>query len=191
MIIAGPNGAGKSTSAPLLLPPGFPFINADDIAAGLAREERRDWVAGRLLLKEWQIFERERRDFAVETTLASRSLAARLDRARKQGYRCRLIYLWLASSDLAVARVAERVRAGGHHVPEDIIRRRYHTGVRNLFGIYLPIVDDWLVFNNTWVDNPVLVASGEGSDASIIVDSQVWQRVREQSRSAERNVPAE
>jgi predicted ABC-type ATPase len=88
-----------------------------------------------------------RASFAFETTLASRSFARRIEAMRKEGYRFHLMYLWLRSPDFAVARVAQRVRTGGHHVPEETIRRRYGRGLKNFFELYRPIADVWRCYN--------------------------------------------
>ncbi len=86
---------------------------------------------------------KEKRNFAFETTLAGRSLAPWLARLIDDGYEFHLVYLWLPSADLAVARVADRVRMGGHHVPEETIRRRYRAGLRNFFRLYMQLATLW------------------------------------------------
>ena len=130
VIIAGPNGAGKSTAAPVLLKETFAtpeFVNADVIAQGLSgfAPENSAFEAGRIMLRRLRQLARERRSFAFETTLASRSFAPWIEKERGRGYQFILTFLWLSSADLAVQRVKERVRLGGHSVPEDVVRRRY------------------------------------------------------------------
>lgn len=166
VMIGGPNGAGKSTCAPALLPDGVPYVNADEIAKGLDDCDGRNVRAGRLLFAEWDRLARERADFAVEMTMASRSLAARIRHLREIGYRFDLIYLTLPSVDLAIARVAARVRAGGHDIPESTIRRRYALGPRHFQELYRPLADAWYVYQNVEPGRPKAVAcsSDEAAD---------------------------
>lgn len=137
MILAGPNGAGKSTAAPELLQGELSvseFVNADVIARGLSAfdPDRAAIAAGRVMLVRLNELARQRATFAFETTLASRSFAPWLRGLRTSGYAVHLVFLWLSSPDLAVQRVADRVRSGGHDVPPGTIRRRYGAGVRNV-----------------------------------------------------------
>lgn len=147
-VIAGPNGAGKPTFATEFLP-GFAecreFVNADLIAADLSpfAPETQAIRAGKLLLARIKELSEAGQDFAFETTLAGRSYAALLNNLRKLGYDIELFFLWLPSADLAVRRVANRVRQGGHSVPEQTVRRRYVAGLRNLFAIYRPLIDSF------------------------------------------------
>src|SRR5712692_3230128 len=139
VVVAGPNGAGKSTTAPRLLQEALTvseFVNADPIAIGLSafRPQSVAMAAGRVMLTRMKALARARSDFAFETTLASRSFVPWLSALRAAGYRVHLAFLSLPSSDLAVARVAERRRQGGHDVPELVIRRRFGAGLRNFFG---------------------------------------------------------
>ena len=139
IIIAGPNGAGKSTLAPLLLRDKLKlteYVNADTIALGLSAfaPENAAMEAGRVMLNRLHDLAAQRKSFAFETTLATRSYAKWLKALMEQGYDVHLIYLWLRSPEIAIARVQERVRAGGHDVPEATIRRRYKRGVENFFA---------------------------------------------------------
>jgi predicted ABC-type ATPase len=161
VVIAGPNGAGKSTVARAVLRNALlvnDFVNADAIAAGLSAffPEAVAVAAGRVMLKRIGELARERRDFAFETTLASRTFAPWLRKLQSQGYRFDLVYLWLATAELAVARVGERVRRGGHAVADDIVRRRYDRGLINFLGIYGGFADSWLMVDNS--ARPRLVA---------------------------------
>lgn len=146
VIIAGPNGAGKSTVAPGLIHQWLgiaQFVNADMIAAGLSAFDTDSVAleAGRIMLRRIEELADRRSDFAFETTLASRSFAPWNVERRLEGYRAHLVFLWLPSPELALARVANRVLEGGHNVAENVVRRRYHRGLVNLFDLYLPIVD--------------------------------------------------
>lgn len=184
IVVAGPNGSGKSTSAPHLLRDALAvseFVNADPIAAGLSafRPESVAMAAGRIMVTRIQQLAAERANFAFETTLASRSFAHWLEELKRGGYRVSLLFLWLDSADLAVSRVAERVRLGGHHVPEEVVRRRYERGLRNFFQRYSTITDHWQLFDNSRVGRPRLVAAGEGRSVSSLADPVLWQKLRE------------
>ena len=153
VIIAGPNGAGKSTLAPALLRDTlkvFEYVNADTIAEGLSAfaPEDASFDAGRVMLGRLHDLAEQEKDFAFETTLASRFYARWLTELKDtSGYRVNLVFLWLREPDLAVARVAGRVKLGGHSIPEDTIRRRFDRGRKNFFELYLPIADSWRVFD--------------------------------------------
>ena len=154
VVLAGPNGAGKSTTAAAILREALAvheFVNADTIAQGLSAfdEPAAAIRAGRIMLERIRQLGRERQDFAFETTLASRSLAHWIAHLRIQGYRVEIVFLRLASAELAVARVACRVRSGGHGVPEAIIRRRFERGLKNLHELYLPLADSCLVLDSS------------------------------------------
>lgn len=151
IILGGPNGAGKSTAAAHLLPPDLTFVNADEVAEGLPGypSPEVDREAGRLVLAQMDDLEARRESFAIETTLAGRGLAARVARLKRSGYRFRLVFVWSPSADFCVLRVAARVRAGGHAIPEPTIRRRYAAGLANLFGLYQPLADKWAVYDGS------------------------------------------
>ena len=180
LVIAGANGSGKSTSAPAILPPGVPYINADVIAEGLtdATGSARDMQAGRLLLAEWQRLESLQEDFAVETTLANRSLATRITRLQMAGYKFHLLFFWLSSADLAVARVAERVQRGGHHIPEPVIRRRYTSGLKNFFALYSALAESWRVFDNSRPGEMRLVAAGQSGQVRQVYEAAMWEQIK-------------
>src|ERR1700761_957880 len=153
-VIAGPNGAGKSTMAQVLLSEEFhcaEFVNADVIARGLSafNPEGAALEAGRVMLQRLDELARQRVDFAFETTLASRTFAPRIRKSQEEGYKCHLFFAWLPHPDMAVDRVASRVAAGGHHVPEADIRRRYERGVANFLHLYMELADVWEVYDNS------------------------------------------
>ena len=161
IIIAGPNGAGKTTFAREFLPneAGCPqFLNADLIAAGLApfAPESAALPAARLMLAELERHFQTGQSFAFETTLSGRAYLRHIARWRAAGYRVELIFLRLASADEAVARVAQRVKQGGHHIPEAVIRRRFAGGLDNLSRHYAPAVDAWALYDNSG-EEPILL----------------------------------
>ena len=187
VVIAGPNGAGKTTTAPRLLQDALTvveFVNADPIAAGLSAFRPRSVAiaAGRVMVARMRALARARRDFAFETTLASRSFAPWLTSLRASGYRVHVAFLSLSGPDLAVARVTERVRRGGHDVPEAVVRRRFVTGLKNLFALYLALADTWQVFDNSAAEAPRLIATGRAGEPPAIVDAEAWTRLEEGQR---------
>ena len=176
VVISGPNGAGKSTIATRLIPPTMEFVNADEIAKTLAETvtDGINFRAGRIALQRLDELEAERADIAIETTLASRTLAPRIQRLRANGYRFSLYYVWVPSPDLSIERVAERVRKGGHDIPEDVIRRRYKSGLENFFNIYQPLSDRWRMINNSIVGQPRIIARG----VLQVKDAPLWQQLQ-------------
>jgi predicted ABC-type ATPase len=180
VIIAGPNGSGKSTCAVLLLQDTMHFVNADMIAQEMTGivGTIADIGAGRVLLGHLDELTETRKDFAIETTLATKTLADRACLWREQGYQVHLIFLYLPSEDLAVQRVAFRVMNGGHDVPEKTIRRRFRVGLRNLFRIYTPVVDTWRVYDNSKGFDPELIASGAMGQVRKVLNPELWRSLR-------------
>jgi predicted ABC-type ATPase len=184
-VIAGPNGAGKSTAAAALLPEGLPFLNADEIARALPGypSQAADILAGRQLLASMNLLERERTSFAVETTLASRTLAPRIARLRRSGYFFELVFLWTPSADFSIERVAGRVRLGGHSIPEKTIRRRYKAGLENLFQSFLPMADAWRVYDNSQFPEARLISEGTVGRVERVLDQETWMMICNGARS--------
>jgi predicted ABC-type ATPase len=183
IVLAGPNGAGKTTAAPRLLRDVFgvaEFVNADTIAQGLAGfdPELVALEAGAVMFDRIRQLSLLRRNFAFETTLASRSLAPWIADAMQAGYNFRLVFLWLPSADLAVQRVMDRVRFGGHSVTEMTVRRRYERGLRNFFHLYQPMATTWRMYDNTEVSDMRLIAEGRSSANATISDRPLWERIR-------------
>jgi predicted ABC-type ATPase len=185
-VIAGPNGAGKTTFASEFLPDFVQcreFLNADLIAAGLSpfAPETQNVRAGRLLLERIGELASERADFGFETTLSGRTYVKLLGDLRQNGYRVVLFFLWLPSADMAVARVENRVKQGGHSVPLDDIRRRYTAGVRNLFRLYRPILDGWWLYNASSLP-PKLIAAKE-RDQLTVKQKRLYRRIEQQAEN--------
>lgn len=171
-IIAGPNGAGKTTFALRFLPEIAGcrnFVNADMIARGISplNVETAAIQAGRYFLAQIESRMRKRETFAFESTLSGRAYARWITAARKRGYKVSLYYLWIPSVRLALKRIEERVRRGGHNIPADVVRRRYGRGVANLFRYYMPLADYVAIFDNSsaW---PELVFEKHGADQDIV-----------------------
>jgi predicted ABC-type ATPase len=142
IVLGGPNGAGKSTVAPRLLRDTLgvmAFVNADDIARGLSgfAPEAVALRAGRLMLERIAELTRERATFAFESTLAGLGMREVLARCRHAGYRIHVLYLWLPSPEVALARVRQRVAAGGHNIPERDVRRRWARSLVNFMRTYM------------------------------------------------------
>jgi predicted ABC-type ATPase len=184
VVLAGPNGAGKSTCAPYLLKCALAvhdFVNADTIAQGLSayRPETATVTAGRVMLERLRTLAGLRRDFGFETTLSGRLHARWLKQHQSAGYRTHLIFLSLPSADLAIARVTDRVRRGGHQVPDAVVRRRFVAGLRNLFSVYMPAVDAWSVYDNADVVSPRLIASRAFGASAVIADAEAWKSLED------------
>ena len=184
VILAGPNGAGKSTAAPALLHGTLAvdeFVNADVIAHRLSASDPYSVAiaAGRVMLARLSELAERRISFAFETTLASRTLAPRLRDLRASGYQIHLLFLWLPSADFAIERVADRVRAGGHDVPAETVRRRYHSGLRNLFDLYEPLVSSWGLYDSSGPE-PRLIAERLETLALKVYDDGIWAAVKPQ-----------
>ena len=186
-VIAGPNGAGKTTFASEFLPDFVQcreFLNADLIAAGLSpfTPESQNVRAGRLLLERIGELAKERADFGFETTLSGRTYVKLLGDMKSSGYRVVLFFLWLPNAEMAVARVANRVKQGGHNVPPDDIRRRYAAGVRNLFRLYRPILDGWWLFDASQLP-PKLIASEERKKLTV-KQKRLFGRIERQAEES-------
>ena len=177
-VIGGCNGAGKTTASLNILPEILDckeFVNADTIAYGLnpLMPESVAFEAGKIFLNRINELIGEKKDFAVESTLASKSLANIIHKARKSGYKTNLIYFWLQNYEVAIERVAERVKLGGHNIPEEVIVRRYYRGINNFFEIYNKISDYWIVMDNT-ENKTVYVAEGNDKKITDIKDKERW-----------------
>ena len=185
-VLAGINGAGKSSSADPILRDRMRmpvFVNADTIARGLnAFDVDSEAIkAGRIMLEHLRELAAKRRSFAFETTLSGRTYADWLKELCAVGYAAHLFYFWLDSPTLAITRVANRVRSGGHHIPDDTVRRRYSRSIRNFLELYRPVVTTWQVYDNSSGGRPRLIAFNDGY-FDTVVDPDVWDRF---NRSAE------
>jgi predicted ABC-type ATPase len=181
VVIGGPNGAGKSTVAPSLLRDRFgltDFLNSDDIARGLSlNPESAAFEAGRIFLRRFDELASRRASFGFESTLAGRHRHRRVEQLKgaEYNYEFHLVFLWLRSPELAVERVRQRVRAGGHHVPEADVRRRYRGGLNNFFRHYRALADSWLVYDTSVHNSPATLAVGEGVHSTQVLDEEGWR----------------
>ncbi len=176
-IISGCNGAGKTTASLTILPEILncnEFVNADNIALGLSpfQPEKVAFESGRIMLERIDVLLSSDESFAFETTLSTKTYKQKLLKAKNLGFTIKLLFFWLPSIEMAINRVAIRVSEGGHNIPNDIIARRYSRGIDNLFKIYIPLCDDWAVFDNS-NNKPELIAEGIQSEA-IVVNKESW-----------------
>jgi predicted ABC-type ATPase len=176
-VLGGINGAGKTTASQRILREALRiplFTNADTIARGLNAfdPESEAMKAGRIMLEHLRELAAARRSFAFETTLAARTYARWLAEVKRGGYAVHLFYYWLRTADMAIARVADRVRSGGHHVPDDTIRRRYSRSVRNFLDLYRPAVTTWQVYDNSNGGSRLIAFSNGYFDT--VLDPDVW-----------------
>lgn len=181
-IIAGPNGAGKTTASFNLLPEILHcphFVNADEIARGLSpfAPETVAFQAGRIMLQRIKELLPQRVDFAIETTLATRSYVQLVHRAQKLGYKVHLIYFFLENEEQAIQRVAQRVSNGGHNIPEEDIRRRFKRGIYNLINLYMPICDSALVYNNAHGEAVLVAKLGLSKGDIQVYEQEMWNQL--------------
>ncbi len=181
-IIAGPNGAGKTTASYTILPEIFEcneFVNADEIAKGISpfKPEKVALKAGRIMLERIDELINNNESFAFETTLATKSYVALIKEAKLKNYEIILLFLALDSQELALKRVKTRVKEGGHNIPEDVIKRRFEKGLYNLFNLYIPIVDKWLLVDNSGEHFEFI---SEGAHTEITVKNKMrWELLKE------------
>jgi predicted ABC-type ATPase len=184
-MIAGPNGAGKTTTAVSFITGEMidEFLNADEIARGLAplHPDSMALTASKLLLKRLKELLEAKKNFAFETTGAGTNYIRHLKQAQEIGYEIFLLFLWLPSPDLAVERVANRVKQGGHHIPEDTIRRRYFLGLKNLIKYYLPLVDKAFIIDNAEAGVNRIIAKKYPGGGFDVEDHHVWEEIQEAS----------
>ena len=179
-IISGCNGSGKTTASYTLLPDLLDcreFVNSDEFAKSFSPFDpgAASVTASRYMLMKINYLLERRSDFAVETTLATRSLLKIVQEARGLGYETAILYLWLSSPEMAIARVRDRVASGGHNIPEAVVRRRYVMGLQYLFDAYIPVMDRWVLADNS---KPPFQVVAEGSQGMVYIkDSEKYQTI--------------
>lgn len=171
-IIAGPNGAGKTTFARKFLPDYakcLEFVNVDLIARGLSPfdPERAALKARRIMLEQIHSLAERGVDFGFETTFSGKTYVKVLQEVNKRGYLIHIFFLWISDVELALERIRLRVRNGGHHIPEDVVRRRFIRSLPNFFRIYKPLADSWVIFDNSG-DVPKMIAIEESGKIKIL-----------------------
>jgi predicted ABC-type ATPase len=181
-IIAGCNGAGKTTASYTVLPEILnckEFINADEIARGLSpfQPEKVAIHAGRIMLQRIDELIKLKVDFAIETTLTTKSYANTIETAKQNGYDVTLLYFWLKDTELAIERVRTRVSEGGHNIPDEVIKRRYKKGLLNLSKIFIGISTYWAVIDNSDI-RYTFVAEGNSNGKITIHDNTIWEIIK-------------
>lgn len=181
-VVSGCNGSGKTTASYTALPELFAcsqFVNSDEFAKGLSpfRPEDASVTASRMMVMKIKYLMGLRSDFAVETTLATRSLRKIILAARELGYHVTVLYFWLDSKERAIARVRDRVSNGGHNIPEEVIRRRYDKGLKYFFDDYRFIADRWILADNS--EPPFSVVAQGWKDSMIVRDNLKYERIKE------------
>lgn len=181
-IISGCNGAGKTTASYTLLPEMLEcreFVNSDEFAKGLSpfSPEQASIKASRFMIYKIRNLIKRKKDFGIETTLATRTLLNIVRQAKADGYSVTIMYFWLNSPDLAVERVKARVIAGGHNIPEETIRRRYKVGISYFFHDYIPNCDRWILADNSQIPFRV-IAEGSKHDIINIKDKETYNKIR-------------
>jgi len=181
-IISGCNGAGKTTASYTMLPEMLEcreFVNSDEFAKALSPFDpsAASIRASRYMLTKARYLMERKQDFAIETTLATRSLLKMVQLAQSQGYSVTVLYFWLNSPELAVARVRDRVISGGHNIPEDVIRRRYRTGIKYFFNDYIPQCDRWFLADNSEFPFKV-VAQGVKGEVVAVKDAETYKIIK-------------
>ncbi|MBO7077022.1 MAG: zeta toxin family protein [Bacteroidales bacterium] len=180
-IISGCNGSGKTTASYTLLPDLLncrEFVNSDEFAKSFSPFDpgAASVTASRYMLMKINYLLERKADFAIETTLATRSLMQIVRQAQQQNYETTVLYFWLNSPDLAIERVRDRVESGGHHIPDAVIRRRYVMGLQYLFDVYIPVIDRWILADNS---KPPFSVVAEGSkDVIYIKDNEKYQLIQ-------------
>src|SRR3989344_5945577 len=185
LMIAGPNGAGKTTMTLELIKSCsmlYEFINADEIAKGLAPKhpESMALTASTLMIKRLKELLDAEKSFAFETTASGTNYVRHLKSAKAKGYEVSLTFLWLSKPEEAVKRVAQRVKQGGHNVPEEAVIRRYYLGIKNLIQHYLPLVDKALIMDNSSEESSKrLIARKNRNNPLDVIDGAIWKKIEE------------
>lgn len=172
-VIAGCNGAGKTMASFTILPVILnckEFVNADEIAKGLSpfQPEKVSFEAGRIMLKRINELLESDENFAFETTLATKSYKSKIIDAQHKNCKVTLLFFWLQNVDLAIERVKTRVKEGGHNIDVEVIKRRYERGIKNLFKIYIPIVDEVYIFDNSFENQELIAEKSLNLDIKIL-----------------------
>ena len=181
-IISGCNGSGKTTASYTVLPEMLgcsEFVNSDEFAKSFSPFDpaAASISAGRFMLLKIRYLLMHERDFCIETTLATRSLMRTIEDAKASGYSVTLLFFWISSPELAIKRVRARVEAGGHSIPESVIRRRYEMGLKYFFNDYMPVSDHWMLIDNSNAE-PRMIAEGDPLQTSISdwdTYEQIWE----------------
>ena len=190
-IISGCNGSGKTTASYSVLPEFLgcsQFVNSDEFAKSLSPFDpsSASISASRLMLMKFKYMLQHKKDFCIETTLATRSLLKMAKEARADGYDIVTLYFWLKSPEVAISRIKTRVAAGGHNIPDDVVRRRYHTGLSYFFDEYCPMSDKWILADNT--KPPFEIVAQGGPEGTEIFDKVKYEQIWNIAHPAETQI---
>ena len=165
------------------------FVNSDEFAKGLSpfNPEKASIQASRYMLMKIRYLLKRQQDFAIETTLATRTLIKTAKMAQDAGYNVTLLYFWLKSPELAIDRVRARVEAGGHNIPEETIRRRYYVGIYYFFQYYAPMCERWILADNSQIPFRV-IAEGSKSDVINVRDMETYETIKEMAKEKKKIV---
>jgi predicted ABC-type ATPase len=186
VVVGGPNGAGKTTLARAYATAhGLRYLGADDMAAQLAPQDPASArvAAARGFSRALRQAIAARESLVIESTLSGGSLGVHLAAARQAGYALTLVMVYLDSVEICLRRVAQRVAAGGHDVPETDVRRRYGRSLQQFLRRYRLLADDWLVVFNGEAGY-VTVAEGAGAQTVAVLDDGLWAQLVEQASAA-------
>jgi predicted ABC-type ATPase len=168
-IIGGPNGSGKTTFAEsaLLKRKDLLYLNTDAIARGLTLNGSKyaQFEAGRVLLKYVDESIKDDRSFSFETTMSGRIWMTHISKAKKQGYKIVIYFVFVNSVPLSLKRIKNRVKFGGHNIPEEIVKRRFKRTFANFSNLYSPMADEWFVLDNS--SEPVIIAQKEDNKIEV------------------------
>ena len=188
-IISGCNGSGKTTASYSVLPEMLEcseFVNSDEFAKGFSPFDpgKASILASRYMIAKIRYLLARQKDFGIETTLATRSLMKTVKIAQSVGYTVTLLYFWLNSPELAIARVKARVEAGGHNIPEETVRRRYKVGLSYFFNDYAPVCERWILADNSQIPFRV-IAEGSKDTVTSIKDERTYRMIKESAFAPE------
>lgn len=185
VVIAGPNGSGKTTAALKVLPNALScieFLNADEIAKGLSplNPTSVKIQSGKLLIQRANGLIQDGISFGIETTLSGQTQKKIIETAKAKGYSIILLYFWVQSPQLALKRIKARVKKGGHDVPKIDVLRRYKRSIRNLFHLYLPLADSWMIFDNSGNRLELIAITIRAIPINEIHDESIWKKITKQ-----------
>lgn len=182
-IVSGSNGSGKTTASYTLLPEMLEcseFVNSDEFAKGLSpyEPEKVSLQASRYMLMKTRYLLRKKKDFGIETTLATRTLLRMVREAQKEGYFVTILYFWLESPEMSMERVKDRVSKGGHNIPPETIVRRYYMGLEYFFDDYVKACDRWILADNSHPPFRVVAEGFRESGECIVRDAETFEKIR-------------
>lgn len=173
-IIAGPNGSGKTTLADKLVKSQkLPFVNADEIEKDISRDkvESMKIQAGKIYLRQIHEYIKDNRSFVMETTFSGKT-TGRINQLKTSGYNINICYLVVESPDVAIKRIAERVKSGGHNIPEEDVIRRFYRSKKNFWHIYKQLSHEWEIFYNG--GNEILPVARGSNDEWMVINSEYF-----------------